>query len=322
MTYHPEKSQLLLMIYDELDTGQKQELSAHLRDCPACTDELRDLEKFGAVLDRNAPAEPSEELLYQARMELRDSLRVERSRKPAYAVFLHRARAWKWAVGLAATFAAGLFFGYLIFHPYMPAGPEHLAVRPKPAVPAPPQEATDPFSGNDVRISNVRFQDADASDGTVEFSFETTTPMHIKGHVNDERIQKVLTYALLNEANPGVRLRAVSVLQTEKLNVPDSEVKLALIRAMTDDENPGVRREALLALQRFPLDAEIKAAFLKVLTSDTNAGMRVAAIKHLDAQQLMDREALDVVRQKLQFDDNDYIRLRAKTVLQEVSKEQ
>jgi len=84
----------------------------------------------------------------------------------------------------------------------------------------------------------------------------------------------------------------------------------------------GVRKEALEVLQKFPMDEAIKQSFLYVLVHDKNAGMRVAAIKCLESQQKIDNDVVSVLRQKIQSDDNDYIRLKARDVLQEVKEKQ
>ena len=64
----------------------------------------------------------------------------------------------------------------------------------------------------DISISNIQFIDSDPSDGEVEFTFQASKPVRLKGNVNDPKIQSVLTYAMLNEQNPGSRLNSINAM--------------------------------------------------------------------------------------------------------------
>ena len=159
----------------------------------------------------------------------------------------------------------------------------------------------------------------------MEFSFEAVSPVHVKGNINDERVQKVLAHALVNDQNPGVRLRTVNAIasQGERLRIPDREIRAALILAVKTDENPGVRKEALKTLRSFPFDEEIKQAFLYVLMKDKNPALRIEAINSLDSARtrVVDKELMDVLTQRMQSDENSYVRIRAKAVLEEVKNQ-
>jgi HEAT repeat protein len=103
---------------------------------------------------------------------------------------------------------------------------------------------------------------------------------------------------------------------------PDLKVRDALISAMKVDENPAVRREALRALLKYPVDDKIRDGFLFVLSHDTNSGLRVAAINALLDLNIqgksLDKKILEELNKKAETDDNDYIRLRAASLLREV----
>ena len=188
---------------------------------------------------------------------------------------------------------------------------------------------TQVFRG-EPQITNVRFDDADPGDGQVAFSFDAVTPVQVKGSPNDPGVQSVLTKALMYEGNPGVRLRAVSAITSQiqiQMTNPtkgDAEVKQALIEAMKFDPNPGVRREALRALGKFPFDEDIKKGLLFVLNKDENEGLRVEAINNLaaakDEFRASDEHLLDILRKRVQSDNNRYVRQRARAVLQEVQQ--
>jgi HEAT repeat protein len=172
---------------------------------------------------------------------------------------------------------------------------------------------------------NLQFSQTRSPDGEIDFTFDAVTPVHLKGNINDEKIQAVLAHALVTEQNPGVRLRSVNMLaaQAEQLNPPDPKVKGALVSALKTDENPAVRREALRVLKGFPFDQQIREAFLYVLVHDKNPGLRIAAINSLDSARVQTREAgpdlLEVLKEKMHSDNNNYVRIRAKEVLKEAT---
>jgi hypothetical protein len=316
MDHHQYKEWLQLLIYGELTDEQHDELDVHLRSCAECNRELEELKRFHSLLTHHKPAEVSGQLLAEARQELRAALRLERSRQSLWDrlnAFVPHIALPKYApvLGALAALILGIGLGRYVFaperHPLQPNSGEAV----KSAA----------FPEGEMRISNVRFINTDASDGEVEFTFDATAPVHIKGSINDDRVQKVLAHALLNDLNPGVRLRSVSAFATQShnLRLPDPQVKTSLIAALKSDANPGVRKEALRVLLTFPFDEEIKAAFLHVLLHDKNAGLRIAAINSLDSVRIVgqhsDNEFMSVLKEKMQSDENNYVRIRAKAVL-------
>jgi hypothetical protein len=186
------------------------------------------------------------------------------------------------------------------------------------------------MEAGESQITNVRFLDRDIQTGTIEFTFETVMPMHVRGNINDESVQKVLARALVSNQNTGIRLRAVNMIGTQteqKQNgTPglDTEVKSALITALLYDRNLGVRKEALTVLKHYLPDQTIVRAFLNVLANEKNTGLKIAAINSLDMteyeNQPVNREILEMFKQKAQSDDNNYIRIKAKAALQEVQQ--
>jgi hypothetical protein len=257
---------------------------------------------------------------------------------------VHESRVISWrtylkpAMGIAASLAVGVLAGALLF-------PRTVEVKvaqgggPKPAASTPSTidltntdvnanantplttavETAAPASlSGETEIANVRFIDQNsAGDGTVEFAFDAIRPVRIKGNVNDPKIQEMLTYALVKEHNAGVRLRAVSTISANH-SKPDSKVKEALLTALRSDSNDGVRKEALAVLQKYPFDEEIQVAFLYVLQNDPNPAMRIEAIKSLEAKNIEGKQLIQVLRDRMESDNNSFIRQKAKAVLEEV----
>jgi hypothetical protein len=325
MRHQQYKDRLQLMLYDELSTQDLQDLEKHIEECAECRAELEELKKFHSVLAQHTPSFVTDTLLQEARRELRGALRSERLKQSIWEKLAERVRIftlpqYKIAFGAVATLAVGLFLGYLVFSPR--SGEREIQQLPTRAA----KETTQPLGGN-TQITNVHFVSSDPTSGEVEFTFDAVKPVHMKGSVNDPDIQKVLAYALLNEQNPGVRLRSVDAIGSEQLKPAGAErdIKRTLIAALKSDKNPGVRKEALAVLQKFPFDEEVKQAFLDVLMYDANSGLRIAAINALEdarGESLpLDPEVLKVFKQKMQSDDNNYIRLRARAVVEEMKQQ-
>ena len=321
MRHEQYKEWLQLLMYDELSADEKTALDQHLLQCAECRQEMEELKQFHATLLQAGPITPDESLLQDARRSLRSALRSARVKPPlwnrmadSFTEFI--LPNYKLVLGGGATLAVGILVGRLAFVPGTPSTGVQVPLG-QPAA----------FLDGDPRIANVRFINSDVSSGEMEFTFDAVSPVHMKGNINDERVQKVLAHALVNDENPGVRLRSVSAFstQTQKLKTPDKEVKAALILAVKTDGNPGVRKEALKALLSFPFDDEIKQAFLDVLMRDENPALRIAAINSLDSVRLQgqggDKDLLEVLKQRMQSDDNSYIRIRAKAVMEEIKQQ-
>jgi len=307
---HTEFRELLhLLLLEEVNPSDRRLLDDHLRTCGDCRDELVRLRKFYGLLSHLEPAvRVDENLLQDARQQLRMVLRREQSRPSFLATVTERlssflAPRYQIAVAGVSTLALGIFIGHRIF---------------APSASLPPDAQLIP---SDARITNLTFLAPKEPSGAVEFTFDAVQPVKMRGSVNDPLIQKVLTHAMLNDPNPGVRLRAVNVVAAPRTEQADKEIKAALILTLRSDPNAGVRKVALMALQQYPPDEAIKNALLNTLMTDKNPGLRVAAINGLDSLrvhgQSADQSVLNALKDKMQSDDNTYIRLRARTVLQE-----
>jgi len=322
MNHKEYREMLHLSFVSELGDEEQAVLAGHLETCESCRRERGELEKLHGLLSLPGTSDvPSDELLEDARRELRVSLRLERSRRSLW----DRVLEWidastspgvRLAFGGAAMLLVGMGLSYALF---MRPGP----VSQSSEVPTLAALASE---RGEMRVANLHFISQDAESQQVDFTFEMVTPVHVRGSVNDLAVQKVLAQALLNDQNPGARLKMVSTLasQVEQTKLPDTEIKTALIQALKSDVNVGVRKEALTTLEKLPLDQDIKEAFLFVLKHETNPAMRIEVINHLEKPvldgQWTSNDILDVLREKMQSDDNNYIRNRARNVLQEVKQ--
>jgi hypothetical protein len=287
--------------------------------CDDCREELEELKRLGALLNSGQRIEVTDQLLDEARRELRVALRLERSKRPFWADLAEQlatlaSPATRFALGGAAMIVVGLAAGYLLFKPSEANGVFGITQ----AVGQASAQSTE------TKITNFRFVGQPLQASEVEFTFEMVTPVHLKGNLNDAVIQRVMAQALMNDQNPGARLRTVSAIanEVEELKSSDKEIKAALLQAVKGDPNVGVRKQAMRALQRFPLDTEIRDALIFVLKHEDNPGIRIDAISHLHSPELsrgmVDQDLLSVLKEKMKSDNNNYVRTRAKQFYEEV----
>jgi len=314
---HNEYKQLLqLSLFGELTSREKDILKEHLQTCDECIRELEDQKNLLELISGKKKAEVSDKVLSAARYQLRGALRSEKNNANIFgSISGGFARLFTTPLKVAVTSVAILLIGILI-------GSQLLS---KPSN----EQFTNQSNGDnrfaslseDISITNLRFIDSDAADGEVEFTFEASRPVRLKGNVSDPQIQGVLTYAMLNEQNPGSRLNSINAMDTKLTTKYDQDVKNALVTVVMTDKNPGVRREALKLMSKFPYDENIKQAILYVITNDSVSGLRIEALNSLieaaNKGYKLDSEELNLFRNKIEQDENPYIKMRSKTILQE-----
>ncbi len=322
MKHNDYKELLHLSFYDELSEEERRVLDDHLKTCGDCREEVEELRKLGTLLERGQRFAITDQMLDEARRELRVALRREQSRRPFWAGILEQidaltSPAARFALGGAAMIVVGLAAGYVLFKPSETTG----VFGSTQAVGQSSAQSTE------TKVTNFRFVGQPLQGSDVEFTFDMVTPVRMKGNVNDVVVQRVMAQALMNDQNPGARLRTVSAIANEvgALKDSDKEIKAALLQAVTGDANVGVRKQALRALQRFPLDNEIKDALLFVLKNEENPGIRIEVIGYLQSpefsRQLVDQDLLNVLKDKMQSDNNNYVRTRVKHFYEEVQQQ-
>jgi hypothetical protein len=314
---HNEYKQLLqLSLFGELKSEEQLKLKEHLLTCEECRAELEDQKNLLELISGKQKVNVYEKVLSAARYQLRGALRAEKSDSRYLGNILESINQFftsplKFAVVSLTMLLLGVLIGSLFF------SKSSLSKYAEQKV------SNNQFTSlhENLSITNLRFIDSDAADGEVEFTFEASKPVRLKGKVNDPQIQSVLTYAMLNEQNPGSRLNSINAMDTEVPFQYDQEVKNALITVLMTDQNPGVRREALKLISKFPYDETLKQTLLYVITNDTVSGLRIEALNSLievgGKGYKLNQDEVNLFRQKVQQDDNPYIKLRSKTILQE-----
>jgi len=315
MNHNEIKKWIRLSLYSELTNEEQSVLELHLKDCDECRNELEQQRNLLSLISAKKN-DVDDKLLMEARAQLRGAIRNERQRKGYLDNIIQYLNnfitiPFRTVLSGVALLVIGFFVGYL-FYGSSTIDPNII-----------PEKTNNQFPvfQDDVTISNISFIDSDPSDGEVEFTFIAMKPVYLKGRVDDPKIQSILTYSMLNEQNPGSRFNSINAMYSENPIKFDKDVKDALITVVMTDENPGVRREALKLMRKLPYDVDVKRAFIYVLTTDTSSGLRIEAINALvDAGKKgisLDKNEIDLFKQKLQTDENSYIRYRTKTILKE-----
>jgi hypothetical protein len=315
MEHQSYKEMIQLALLDELNDNDLNKLHQHLIECSECQAEYDKLKKYYEIVDQNKTAEIDELFLQDARRQFRLKLDYDLSKQTVIEKVFNSFRRNLWAYKRPAfagafSLAAGLFLGYLLFNSggsvKISSITENLGL-----------------TGGSAEIANVQFVNSDSSSGEVEFSFDEVKRVTIKGKLNEPSIQKILANALVNEKNPGTRIQTVNALANQNVsnNKANPKVKSALITALKFDGNPGVRMEALKALLNLPYDNDVNESLLYALEHDKNSGLRIAAINGLASAKLngktIGQEGMKVLNQKVKNDDNEYVRIRAASLLKE-----
>ncbi|MCK9209891.1 MAG: HEAT repeat domain-containing protein [Ignavibacteriaceae bacterium] len=307
MGHENYKKLLILYSYNELKKEERNEFERHLLGCSACRNELEELIKLHTLVKTNLVEELDEDALFESRQELLAEIRnLKRKKFRWQKIWDLLTLPTPGKLKMAYSFASVVILitaSYFFF--FNSAGNKFLSDQN--------------LVNNDAKLTNLQFVNKDFEKGEVEITYDKIVPVKVKGNVNDSEIQKVLAKSLLDNENPGVRLKTVSAIFSEKRENTTGVLKDALLKAMMYDNNPGVRKEAMTALCSIPFDDKIRDAMIFVLQNDKNSGLRIHAINCLseknDIKKLTDQNTINVLREKMREDENSYIKLRAKTIL-------
>ncbi len=310
-----------LYLYEEISDSKKIEFENYLLENDEAHKEFESLQQLHSALVTSSPNKVNERILTESRQTLLRNIKNLEEKESWFVRFGLLLKEtfffkYRFAFGGIATLAVGMFMGYLLF---APSNPENIFEDGK-------QIDIERLEQSGIDISDIRFRNQFDQEGAIEVTFNAVKPITYKGLANDEVMQRLFAAALVNSENPGTRLKSINkIKQQSKENfTPDPEIKSALLTALKVDENPGVRREALNVLKKYPFDVEIRDIFLFVLESDPNSGLRVAAINALvDLKQQgksIDDEIKYVLNKQIQEDENEFIKIRAATLLQEVTE--
>lgn len=296
MTCDAVEKAIPVYLYGELAPEIEDHVEEHCASCVQCDAELKRYQKLGSLLDNNRTEVPPY-LLARCRQELASQIvataGTSRSWWPGWHALIHSSVRLRVPVGAMALVAIG-YFGARLTPVF--TGTSNTA-----------SFASDGF------LSSVRSIQPDQS-GRVRIAVDETRRRVISGRLSDPGIQRVLLTAVRDEANPGVRVESMDVLQNQ---ASSTEVRRALSDALMRDPNPGVRLKALDGLKKFATDPEVRKTLSQVLLQDANPGVRIQVIDLLVAHH--DQAMVGVLQNLVRKEDNSYVRARCQNALQDLN---
>ncbi|MEQ8954994.1 MAG: HEAT repeat domain-containing protein, partial [Gammaproteobacteria bacterium] len=99
-----------------------------------------------------------------------------------------------------------------------------------------------------------------------------------------------------------------------------NEIYEALIHVLQYDQNPGVRYQAAVSLAGLANVSRVRDALRQALAEDVNQGVRVEAFNAL--LEYRDEQTLDVFRQRMTTDSNEYIRTQSREIVEGLEQQQ
>ena len=295
---------VVFYVYDELADDARHELEQHVARCKDCTAELEAMRSVRTDLVRLNPVEePRPNLLASSRMKLQESLEsAEQGGWWSRLVFdpMRWLNQIRFAPALAAAifiigFAAGIGAAYKMIKG---KGPDIATFAPVPT----------PVLASVSGINSISQQ---PGSNQVTIKYDTVSPQELSGPMSDPRVQQLLLYAARNNFNAGVRMDSVNLLTQQPSN---EHVREALLYALRYDSNAGVRLKALDGLGSYVKeDVRVRDAMLEALMADSNPGVRIEALHLLEP--VRGDSSVRIVLERLEKDENRYIRSQARSLL-------
>jgi anti-sigma factor RsiW len=319
----------------ELNAAEQAALEAHAERCPACAGVMaREARMQKAIAGLDQPADSldrSSLLLAQCRSELSEALDDEQARavRPGWRAAVSPASWWMVfrrsllehpALTMAALVIVSFLAGVL--------GQRWPSAALAPARPVVTVSATPRLTDQELQNAagaNVSWVTRAGSPApAVQVQLMSQAPLSIVGSPDDAEVRRALTFVLSNAQrfDPGARLDSLDVLRTR---LQDADVRKTLCDAACADENPGVRIRALEALQGLEQDPVVQQTLITALEKDGNSGVRIVAINLLmnalrgaGPSGPAAARILNVLRDRLQNDRSNYIRLESAAALREL----
>jgi hypothetical protein len=296
------RGQFALLLYGELSFDEEERVESHLDGCAECRAALQRQRALHEALDGVAVT-PSPALLSRCREDLTHLLERE---KPASGWSAWRKHSWwrqmtgGWNVQFLRPMTAMALLAIGFF-----------AAKATPGLNFAGGVASmglGDFGGAQVR--NV----ATEPDGRLRIVVDETRERTISGSREDRQIRDLLMAAAKEGADPGLRAQTVTILIGD---ADASDVREALAFAMANDENTNVRLKAMEGLQRYTSDPVVQNALAHVLLNDPNTGMRTRVIEALDERegQELNRQMVGALQALMSREDDQDVRARARRML-------
>ena len=308
------RKQLAMLHYGELSFDEEERVETHLEGCADCRAALGRERALLAAFDQVA-VEPSPTLLRQSREDLFARLKSEPAPEPF--------AGGSWWDRLIETFTipAGVL---------RPVGAVALVamgflgarLAPSVGLLSGVYEADQMANPGASRVRGVE----PGPDGQVRIVLDETRQRTVSGHMEDATIRALLLAATRDPNDPGLRANTVAILGTQTDPEMANDVRNALVFAVLNDQNDSVRLKAMEGLKMFALQPDVRSALADVLLADANPAMRNQAIDLLmqgldsSTERLVDRQMIGVLQELMSREEkNSYVRQRSQRALELVN---
>lgn len=291
------REQFALLLYGELNFDEEERVESHLDGCAECRGALERQKALHEAIDGVAVT-PSPALLSRCREDLADLLPREKPARRGASWWSQMAGNWiiqfLRPVGAMALLAIGFFAAKITPSLNFAGGVGSMGLGD--------------FGGAQVR--NVARQ----PDGSLRIVLDETRQRTISGSKDDRQIRSLLVAAAKEGSDPGLRAQTVTILVGD---ADAADVREALAFAMANDENTNVRLKAMEGLQRYTGDPMVQNALAHVLLNDPNTGMRTRVIDALTGRegQALDRQMVGALQELMSREDDRDVRERARRML-------
>ena len=306
------RKQLAMLLYGELSFDEEEQVETHLEGCSDCRSALERERALLAAFDQVA-VDPSPTFLRQSREKLFEQLKAEPAPQPTKS----------WWDGFIETFTipAGIL---------RPAGAVALvAMGFVGARLAPTMGPLSELSSADLLTnpgaSRVRYVEP-GPDGQIRIVLDETRQRTVSGDMEEGPIRALLLAATRDPSDPGLRANTVALLGLQTDPGMAHDVRDALMFAVLNDQNDGVRLKAMEGLKAFATEPDVRSALTDVLLADANPAMRNQAIDMLmqgldsSSERMVDRQMIGVLQELMSREEkNTYVRQRSQRALELVN---
>ncbi len=148
------------------------------------------------------------------------------------------------------------------------------------------------------------------NDNRIALSFDVSRHMEIIRSKDDPLVREVIAQTLLNPANPGNELKAISYSSS----VFDIKLKEALIFSAQNAPILAVRIKAMSGLMNYEDDVDVQSAFLDIFQDEESVKMRLMALDYLKKSRI-DKAKLQAALEQMDSGKNAAVIIKAQDYL-------
>ncbi|MBL7047468.1 MAG: HEAT repeat domain-containing protein [Candidatus Marinimicrobia bacterium] len=297
-----------LWVTDELSNSEKIKFERTLSKSPLLKSYVKELQSSLGLISHLEEKQPSESFLQGQRNLLRGRI-LSLETESIYSRFLRKIRNHlqrtefllfpKRPILAVVTYLfIGLIIGRYFLAPQLSQEPSTIAEIPIE------KRIQSILEKEQLIATNIELKENGSNQ--IAFQLRAEDEFSYTGNPEDNLVKELLFYFLLNDNNPGRRLRSVKLMS--EFTATD-EVKMVMLSALLTDNNPGVRLRSIRSLSAFEIDKQISDVCIKVLLEDDNPAVRMEALKILT--KYPEDRLYPILQVVARLDENEFIRNEA-----------